>query len=685
MLTLLHKLRIGPRIGLAMLVPIFGMLMFSGISIVEKMSQTSQMEKLEEIAQLGPAIGAVVHELQKERGTSAGYLGSKGAKFKDRLPVIRKATDERAVQLDKAVKVVQAGPAGQALAADLTTMKQLLGQLAQKRDQIEKLEIPAVQAVDYYTGLIGKMLGLIERMAGISSNADVTRAAIAYVQFLHGKERAGQERAVGSAGFSGQKFDGVLLRRFTQLVAKQESFFANFAAYASAEQKKALDGVLASDETKEVERMRQIAMDSPFSGTTGGIEGPYWFDAITKKIDLMKKVEDQVAQDLLTLAGKVHEGTVSSLYTTLVLTTVLIVVGLSIVWVIATDITRPLSTVITAMSRLSKGDREQLPAGADRADEIGDMAKAVEVFRQGLIRADELQRIQDAEQAIKDRRARVIDGILERFNYEVAEVLETMSASATELDATSQAMSATAEETSNQSTVVAAAVEETAVNMRTVAGAAEQLASSVEDIKRRVGMSVEIAGSAKDKVLTTNTSVQALSQTVSKIGEVIAMINAIASQTNLLALNATIEAARAGDAGKGFAVVAGEVKNLANQTARATEEISSQIRAVQQETRLAVGAIGEITSIIEEMSSISSGIADSVHLQDTATAEIAQNAQQVASATAEVSANVMGVNQAAEETGKAASDVLETARSVARRADSLREQVDTFLTNIRSA
>ncbi|RAU20450.1 methyl-accepting chemotaxis protein [Paramagnetospirillum kuznetsovii] len=348
-------------------------------------------------------------------------------------------------------------------------------------------------------------------------------------------------------------------------------------------------------------------------------------------------------------------------------------------------IANPMGAMTGFMTVLADGNYAAEVPELERKDEIGDIARAVKVFRDGLIRAEELTNLQEQGQVIKDRRALVIDGILGQFNVEVAEMLETMAASATELEATSQAMSETAEKTSHRATTVAAAVEEMAVNMRTVAGAAEHLAGSVEVINQRVSDSVHMAGSAREKARNANLMVQGLSQAVRKIGDVVTLINDIAAQTNLLALNATIEAARAGEAGKGFAVVAGEVKTLANQTARATDEISIQIGAVQQETQGAVAAITDIGAIIEQINELSSAIAASVSEQDAQTAEIANNVSQVSQATDEVSSNVVGVNEAALETGHAASDVYDTAHTVAERAGTLRLQVDTFLTNIRSA
>ena len=685
MLALLRNLRLGSRIGIAILIPVFGMLVFSGIGLTEKWSFSTKMEQLEDLAGLGPTIGALVHELQKERGMSAGLVGSKGAKFGDRLPDQRKQSDSKLSALNDALRKFEGQDAVGGLKAAMAASRSELEVLTAKRSAVDSLSLTVGETAGYYTGVIARLLAMVEQMAVIGSDVEVSKAIIAYTQLLHGKERAGQERAMASGGFGAKTFEALIHRKFTQLIAQQDTFFATYAIYASESEKAALTAALNDPVAKDVERMRLIALDSPFTGSTGGVEAPVWFDTITKKIDLLKQVEDKVAGDLLDLAGAVHQRTSKALTTYLLATVTLLVAGIGIAWMIAADISKPLSKVILAMDLLSKGDKTHEVEGAERQDEIGAMARAVEVFREGLIRADQLAKEREQDQLIKDRRARVIDGVLGAFNMEVGEVLETMAASATELEATSQTMSATAEETSNQATVVAAAVEEMAANMRTVAGAAEHLSDSVEAINHRVADSVKIAETAKDKAQQTNVLVRGLSQAVLKIGAVVNLITDIAAQTNLLALNATIEAARAGDAGKGFAVVAGEVKTLANQTSRATDEISAQINSVQQETRLAVNAITEITTIIEKMSELSAAISASVAEQDSATAEIANNVQQVSQGTDEVSSNVVGVNRAAGETGHAAADVLETARTVAERATTLRHQVDTFLTNIRAA
>jgi len=360
---------------------------------------------------------------------------------------------------------------------------------------------------------------------------------------------------------------------------------------------------------------------------------------------------------------------------------ILVVFGIRAV--LGAVIGRPLNQMTDVMAALANHDTITAVPHLERSDEIGKMARALEVFKDGMIKADRLAAEQDREREAKDKRAAVIDNLLTAFKEEVADALAIMASAATELEAVSQTMSSTAEETSSQASVVATAVGQTAANMRTVASAADQLAAAVERINARVAESVQITGRAQSEVQRTNAMVLGLSGAVNKIGDVVNLITDIAGQTNLLALNATIEAARAGDAGKGFAVVANEVKGLATQTAKATGEIAGQIATVQQMTAEAVTAITAITEVIDQMSGISAGIAQAVAEQDAATTEIADRVQQVAEGTESVSANVANVNDAAQESGRASAGVLQSAGDVATRATLLRDQVDRFLSSIR--
>jgi len=267
----------------------------------------------------------------------------------------------------------------------------------------------------------------------------------------------------------------------------------------------------------------------------------------------------------------------------------------------------------------------------------------------------------------------------------VGDVVDIVSSSSTELQATAQAMASTAEETSKQSEAVAAASEEATTNVQTVASAAEEMAKSIEEIGQQVEQSSSIAGRAVTEADRTNVTVEGLAEAAQKIGEVVELISNIASQTNLLALNATIEAARAGDAGKGFAVVASEVKSLANQTAKATEDIAAQISGMQDATKGTVDAIKGIATTIGEISEIASSIASAVEEQSAATQEISRAVQEAATGTQEVSTNITSVNTAAVETGKSASDVLTAAEELAKQGETLRSEIDKFLSDDQAA
>jgi methyl-accepting chemotaxis protein len=364
---------------------------------------------------------------------------------------------------------------------------------------------------------------------------------------------------------------------------------------------------------------------------------------------------------------------------------VAVVLGGGIGLFVGNGIAGPISQMTDAMGRLADGDKETEIPGTERGDEVGDMASAVLVFKENMIKADQLAAEQEKERGGRERRAKKVDKLTKGFDTEVSGVLETVAAAATEMDSTAASMSATAEETSRQATAASSASEQASQNVQTVASAAEELSSSISEISRQVTQSTEIAGTAVDAASKADEMIQGLAMSAQKIGEVVELITDIADQTNLLALNATIEAARAGDAGKGFAVVASEVKNLANQTAKATEEIGSQINGIQGATQDSVQAIHGITKTINDISAISSAIAAAVEEQGAATGEIARNVEEASAGTTEVTSNVTSVTQAASETGQSSTAVREAAQDLSSQSESLKAMVESFLHDVRSA
>jgi methyl-accepting chemotaxis protein len=345
----------------------------------------------------------------------------------------------------------------------------------------------------------------------------------------------------------------------------------------------------------------------------------------------------------------------------------------------------PLNRMTDAMGTLAAGNiAVEIPA-LTRKDEIGNMAAAMQVFKDNAIRAEQMTAEQRKEQEAKTRRAETLERRTATFDQSVSTALKTVTSAATEMQASAAALSATAEQTSRQATVVSAASEEATSSVQTVAAATEELSSSIAEISRQVNQSASIANKAVAEAERTNEQVRSLADAAQKIGEVVKLISDIASQTNLLALNATIEAARAGEAGKGFAVVASEVKNLATQTGRATEEISAQIASIQGATSNSVEAIQGISGIISEIHHVASSIASAVEEQGAATREIARNIQQAATGTQEVSSNITGVTQAAGDTGHAAGQMLAATSELARQSETLRAEVDSFLRDIKVA
>jgi methyl-accepting chemotaxis protein len=402
-------------------------------------------------------------------------------------------------------------------------------------------------------------------------------------------------------------------------------------------------------------------------------------DALQAEIALNMSQATQAGDHGTALGGSAH-------------TWIAIVLGLTallcgfIGWSMIRDISTPIGAITRVMRRLAEHDLNVQVYGTGRGDEIGSMANAVEVFKANMIEADRSRAEQELrkQRAADERRGAMLE-LATRFEVTVGSIVIGVTAEATQFQATAQSMTSTAEETSHRASTVAAASEQATHNVNTVAASTEELSASVKEILQLVTESTHLTSETAKEAKDANTGIQALSSAMDRIGQVVGLINGIAGQTNLLALNATIEAARAGDAGKGFAVVASEVKALANQTAKATEEISTQIAAIQAATKGSVNAIQGVVTRLARVSETATAIASAVEEQGAATAEIARNVAEAAAGTEEVTSNIAGVNTAAKQTGAAARRMLASATSLSVDSTTLKTHVDAFLAEVRAA
>ncbi len=402
-------------------------------------------------------------------------------------------------------------------------------------------------------------------------------------------------------------------------------------------------------------------------------------DDVAKLTDLVMAGADKVSDDLTNSTNRTIYAAWAAMVGSLTLASLLAV------YLTRRFVTGPLGRVENGLGELTRDNLDARVDGADRKDEVGSMARSFETLRQGLLRARELEAAQRAEALEKAQRGEKIAGLVREFEALITREVGVLAVSATQLQDNAAAMSSAADQTRQQSGAVASATTQASANVQTVASATEEMTAASRSIGGQVTKASQMAGQAVDESARTGAVIDGLAASAQKVGEVVQLINNIASQTNLLALNATIEAARAGEMGKGFAVVAQEVKSLANQTAKATEEIAGQIANIQATTGAAVNAVKDIGAAIGQINDVASEVAAAVQQQVAATDEISRNVQQAAQGTEEISVNIVGVAEAAEHTGSAAVALLSVSKALAGQADDLRVEVDRFLAALNAA
>ena len=673
------------RILLILVVPILALFAGSLQIVTEKRIVVAEMGKARELVALSSQISQLVHSLQRERGASATFVGSRGAQMAEGLQQQRRQTDEMRLRFDEIVALLDAGSMGKGFAEALGGAVAGMRELESKRERITAFALTTPELIAYFTDTIGRLLDTITEGAKLIESSEISNAVNAYLFFMQGKERAGQERATGAGAFASGTFDQAVYQRFIGAGNDQSTYFRLFANYATPEQRGYFRQIVAGEGVTETERLRSLATKAGAGGDLQKTSGAYWFQVATVRIDLMKQVEDRLADDLKRLASDVEEDATVTFRVTVFAALAAIVLAGAFGILMARSISSPITAMISAMTALAANDTSiEIPA-RNRRDEIGRMAASVQVFKQNAIERESLAADKDREQRARVSRQETLDAAIREYETQAQALVGHMASTATELQAAAGSLSQAAEETSLQSSVVAGASHRASVNVQSAASAGEELAASIGEIGRQAEGSSEKAAFAVTVARNTDTKVQELKAAAQKIEDVIDLINSIASQTNLLALNATIEAARAGEAGRGFAVVASEVKQLAGNTTKATEEIKRTVFGVRTATEESIESIQAISTTIAELDQIAQTITSAVSEQARATQEIASNVQQAARGTEDVASSVTAVTDAAASTGSASAQVLAAANELSRQAETIRYEYERFVTAVRAA
>ena len=490
--AILDRFKLSTRIAALAIVPLIALVFFAGSAVLDKRATVTEMEKIEKLSSMAGVFSNLVHELQKERGASAGFLASKGKSFGDKVIAQRKNTDEKRKPIPDALALGE----NVGLKAEIAEVKKLMGQLADMRKKVSAQEVTVAQEVAYYSALNASLLNSIAAMSKISNDLGMSNGISAFVNFLQSKERAGIERAKGSAGFGSGKFAPALLKDFISLIAIQNTYMNVAKSFATPETLDFMDKTISGEHVKAVDDMRQIAIASPITETLDGITGPQWFDTITKKINLLKQVENKMGATLVEEAGEIRSSAQGAFITLLTVSLILAAFIIFFAVILIKSAVGPLKQLRRSIERLREGHTETMIAGRHKQDEIGEMARAIQGFKESLIRQNMERAKQGIEQSVRERTAIRRLHLTDEFKDTVASALEALTGAAGQLETSANSMSSATETSKSQSANVAAAATQATTNVETVAAAAEELSSSVQEISRQVEHSTTIANSA---------------------------------------------------------------------------------------------------------------------------------------------------------------------------------------------
>ena len=662
------------QILLVLVAPLLALFLVTSLGILDNLRSVEEYRRLLPIAAVASRASGLIHELQKERGRTAGLISSGFD------PTIGKALEGQRAATDPVIEGYRTSLTEHRLASEVPELAVLLDEidltlekLAAHRQAVDRRDMTVPRNIAFYTGIIESLIDLIAQAVEHSPSEELVEQLLPFNALVIAKENAGLERALGSVLLNAAAKGAFKLATFLayyKRLAGEEASLKEFHHFATAEHEALMEKTLRGPDVDQVLAWRQVIAALPETRDPEGVSGKVWFDTATRRINLLKTVEDAIAARARAVAKEGLDEVVGHTWELVVVDVLAALFAIVIGFWIALRVSKPIMAIRDCTNRLVAGDKGVIVPFTERRDEIGEMAKALEQFQTTARENERLQveRRHEQEKSLKERITAIQKLSNSVENEIVAAVGETETQTAQLLEVAKDVLSSAGRVQSN-ATEVNTRAQDALGNTETAAAATEELSSSIREIADSAAKSASISGEARQLSEETKDVVTGMNTAVENVSEVVKVISDIAEQTNLLALNATIEAARAGEAGKGFAVVANEVKNLANQTQKSTSEIETQVVEMQNVTRMAVDAMGRIATIIEQISGGMTSVASAVEEQSAATEEIARNVEHSASGAREVTTRISKVSEES-----AAMDKL--ARSVSGAANTLNERVN---------
>jgi len=601
--------------------PIIGLLAFTFVIGSGQIYHAQRMDTVAQSTAFTRDLSNLVHELQRERGRSAGFVGSGGAaSYRSALQAQREQTD-RAMQVYLgAQSQIAATLSSDEYKRHLQDIERDLAGLRAHRQQVDSLSLPLGQTVRPYTQTISHMLLIVSDLAHLGESSELSSRMVALLNLMSAKENAGIERAIGANVFASQSIDPQRHQRALDLISRQQAYLDEFVSLMGPDWGDRLDSMNARPESQAVFNARQILIDAGYEGSLSSYTGTDWFNLTTERIELMMELETALAANILDLATTGRNQARQQAFWLITVSLLGVALAIAINAALILSIVRPLSGITRALDDISKGQTGIQIIGTERGDEIGLLARTAKAFQQTTRDREAAikERGQAEQQAMQDRR-KVMEAMATQVQSATTESVGLVANEAETLQASSQKVTEALGNAGNKAGAVNTSTDETLERTQRAAELAQELSAAIGEVTEQITRGDSLAQQAKERANLSRNSVEELNEAAHQISDFIGLINDLAEQTNLLALNATIEAARAGDAGKGFAVVASEVKALAAQTNTSTTQIAERVNQIQSRTQSTVEAMTSISDAIDQIGEVTANVAAAMEEQRSST------------------------------------------------------------------